>query len=154
MQECGNVANFRHLLAIVRHIENGLSRSAELADAPETLVDKTRITNRQCLIDDKDIGVDVHSGRKSDTRIHAGRVGSHRLLKKLAYIRKHLDIAHARFHLAPAEAHQRPIHHDVFAPGEVRVEPGSEFEQRGNLAVDLQLALGGLQNRADDLQQS
>ena len=63
------------------------------------------------------------------------------------------DVVEARVDLVAAEAEDRGVEIDVLAPGELRVEAGAELEQRGDAAVDLDRARGGLQRAADDLQQ-
>src|SRR5215208_636282 len=76
--------------------------------------------------------------REPETHIHARRVGPHRHVDELFELRERDDLVHLLVHVPALEAMDGAVHVHVLAAGEVRMETGTELEERGNAAADLE----------------
>ena len=106
------------------------------------------------LVDEQDVGVDVHRDREPEPHVHARRVVPHLHVDELLELGER-----RRSRRTPAsisrlrQPEDRRVHEDVLAAGQLGVEAGAELEQRGHPAARADLALGRLQDAGDALQQ-
>ena len=136
----------------MRDHEDGRAVPAELVHAMIALRLEEDVADGQCLIDDEDLRVhrDVECEGKADE--HTGGVALDRLVHEIANVREVEDLLELLVHLFLREAHHRTVHVDVLDAGVVRVEAGTELEERTDDTVDADRALGRCQDAGDDLQ--
>jgi len=137
----------------MRAKKNGLAGVLERHDAVKRLASKRAVANRQRFIDHQNIGLHAGGYGKSQAHEHAAGIRLHRLADKVADVGKSQNAVQPLIDLGPAQPQNGGIHVNVFQPGEVGVEAGSQFQQRCHPAFDLQLAAASLQRAADHLQQ-
>ena len=103
-----------------------LRRQCEKASSPTASASST-----------EDVGIAVRGDREAQAHGHAGGVGLQRRVKEILELGKAHDRVEARRDLAPGEASSRPLILDVLAPGDLRMEPGAQFQQGRQAAADL-----------------
>ena len=114
-----------------------LLRGAELADLGEAFVLEVLVPDREHLVDEKDVRLEVHRDREPEAHVHAARVRLHGGVEEAADVGKLLDRGHGPVHLLPREAEERAIEIRVFAAAEIGVESGTDLEQCGDPTVHL-----------------
>ncbi len=149
----GAAAVVQHLLPNVRDEEHGLSRLPELLDPRVAFPLELLVADREGLVHEEDVRLDVGRDRKRETGRHPGRVGAHRRIDELFDLRPLDDPPHAPLHLAAGEAQQRPLQHDVLAPGQLTVEAEAELEQRRDPADDEDPPCARRHHSGDQLQE-
>jgi hypothetical protein len=125
----------------------------ELLDAFEALALERLVTDGEHLVDEEDVGVDVHRHREPEPDVHARRVVAHLHVDELLELRERHDLVEHTRDVALREAEDRCIHEDVLAPGELGMEARAQLEQRRQPAARDDLAVVGLQDPGDALQQ-
>ncbi len=133
--------------------QQGAALALEPRQEAHALLLEVGITHAQRLIDDEDVRIHVRDHRKRQADIHAAGVGLHRLFDEAADIGKCRDGIEALGHRLAIDAIQRSCQVDVLAARKFRIEAGAELQQRGDPAVDRDLALGRGEGAADHLQQ-
>jgi hypothetical protein len=91
----------------------------------------------------------VRRDREPEAHIHARRVGPHRNVDELFELGERDDLVHLLVHVPALEAMDGAVHVDVLAAGEVRVEAGTELEERGNAAADLEATVRRTEDTRD-----
>src|SRR6185436_9739428 len=74
-------------------------------------------------------------------------------MNERTYLGKPFDFGKQRFGFAMRISHQGGVHKDVFDPGELAVESGSQFKQACNPTVMPDVAMGGLECAGHNLKQ-
>jgi hypothetical protein len=87
------------------------------------------IADREHLVDQQHVGLDLDRDRKAQAHDHAGRVARDRLVEKVAQLGKLEDRRQPPHDLAPAQAEHEPGQHRIVAPGQVRHEAQCERQQ-------------------------
>ena len=134
------MAEARDRPEIVRDEHDRLLRRAELADLCEALVLEVLVANGEHLVDEQHVGVEMHRDAEPKAHVHAARVRLHRGVEEPADVGELLDRRHDPVHLLAREPQERSIQIRVLAPAEVRMEAGTDLEERGHPAVDLERA--------------
>ncbi len=137
----------------MRAEEDGLPPLLELADLVDALLLKVAVADGQGLVDDQDVGVDVHGHAESEAHVHARRVHLHGAVDESAELGELQDGRQALPDLRRAETEDRGVQHGVVAAGELRVEAGPELEDRSDVPARLQRAAGGAGHAAEKLEQ-
>ena len=105
------------------------------------------------LVDEEDVGVDVHGDREPEPHVHARRVVPHLHVDELLELGERHDLVEDARRVLLRQTEDRRVHEDVLAAGELGVEAGAELEQRGQPAPGDDLALVRLQDAGDALEQ-
>ena len=100
------------------------------------------VSDGKHLVDDEDLGIEVGRDGEGQANEHAARVALHRGVDEGADTGELHDLLVAIEDVPAAEAQQRPVEEDVLAPGELGVKAGSDLQQRGRPAVELDASLG------------
>src|SRR2546423_415494 len=116
------LAEARDRAEIMRHEHDRLLRRAELADLCEALVLEVLVADREHLVDEEDVRLEVHRDREAEAHVHAARVRLHGSVKEAADVGELLDRRHGPVHLLARESKQRAIEVRVLAAAEIRVE--------------------------------
>ena len=137
----------------MRAKQNGRAAVLQLHDAVERLARKGAVAYRQRLVDDQDVGLDAGGNGKREAHVHAARIGFDRLLDEGRDARKVDDRVVALVDFGCFQAQHRRVQIDVFTPGELGIETGTQFQQGGHPAPHRHRARGWRQGAAHRLQQ-
>ena len=139
-----------HIVADVKD-----SPSLDLSDLPhffQTLLLEIHVADRQHLVHDHDLAVQMRSDGEGQLDEHAGGIPLHRGVDKVPHLGKFDDVLHFGVDLCFGHAQDRTVHVDILPAGHFPVEPGSHLQHGGNTAVDVNLTLGGRGDAAQQLQ--
>ena len=139
-----------HIVADVKD-----SPSLDLSDLPhffQALLLEVHVANRQHLVHDHDLAVQMRSDGEGQLDEHTGGIPLHRGVDKVPHLGKFDDVLHFGVDLRFGHAEDRTVHVDIFPTGHFSVEPGSHLQHGGNTAVDVNLTLGGRGDAAQQLQ--
>ena len=120
----------------VRDQQDGLAAPLELAELVEALVREPFVADGEHFVDEQHLRVDVNRHREAQPHVHARRVGLHRRVDELAQLGKVDDLVEALLDLALREAEHDAVDEDVLAPGDLRMKPGAELDQRRDAAAN------------------
>src|SRR5262249_11816342 len=109
--------------------------------------------DRQHLVDNKDLRLQVRGHRERQARVHAAGIALDGRVDEAANLGEVDDVVELVGYLAPAHAQDRPVQEDVLAAGQLRVEAGSDLEQAPDPAAQLDLTGRGGGDAAEYLQQ-
>src|SRR5579862_8188747 len=126
--------------AYVLHLSDALSLEVSVADG-------------QDLVNNQDFRVQVRGDGERQPHIHPAAVTLNRRVDKLLDPRESDDGVKTAADLRLAHPQDRAIEEDVFAAGQLGVEPGADFQQAPDAAIQVDLAGRRLGNAAEDLQQ-
>ena len=146
-------AQGRDLARGVRDEEDRLALLLEEADPVDALVLERGVPDGQDLVDDEDVGVDVHGDREPQPDVHARRVVLDGVVDELAQLAELDDLVEQPVGLGLGHAEQGRVEIDVLASGQLAVEARAELEEGGDAAVDLDLAGRRTQDAREDLEQ-
>jgi len=109
--------------------------AAQLVNLAHTALAEIDIAYSKRLVYQQYLGIYVNRNGERKSHEHAARVGFHRLVDELTDLGEPHDVLVFTVHLAPGETDNGSVQVDVVASRELRVEPGTEFEQGGYAAV-------------------
>ncbi len=147
------VADLDHGVERVRHEHDRASFALERPDAVEALGLEGLVSDREHLVDQQDVRVDVHRHREPEPDQHARRVELHLVVDEVLELRERDDVVERGVGLPARQAEERGVEVDVLAPGELGVEPGAELEQRREAAALADRPRGRPQDPRDALQE-
>ena len=98
------------------------------------------VADREDLVEQQHVGLDVRGDREAEAHVHPGRVRAHRQVDELLELRERDDLVHHLAHPRTRQAVDRAVEVDVLAAGEVRMEAGAELEQRRDAPARLDAA--------------
>ena len=125
----------------------------EVEDPVDALALERCVADREDLVEQQDVGVQVRRDREAEPHEHPGRVGANRNVDEVLELRERDDLVEALADVRALQAEDRAVEEDVLAPGEVGMEAGAELEQRADPAADVDAAVGRLDDPGDDPQQ-
>jgi hypothetical protein len=120
----------------VRHQKDGLARRPEFLHPRVALHLEPLVADRQRLVHEQDVRLDVGRDREGEPRRHARRVGPNGRVDELLQLRPLDDSWSPAPHFGAREAEQRALEHDVLASRQLAVESEAELEKRGGPADD------------------
>ena len=133
--------------------ENRPAFLLELLDPLDALALEGFVADRQHLVDQEDVGLDVHGDRETQAYVHARRVVPHLHVDEPLELGERDDLVEDLRGVAFRQSEDRGIHEDVLATRELVVETRAELEQRGHASPRDDLAPGRLQDAGDALEQ-
>ena len=136
----------------MRHQQNRFAAAPELRELVETLVREPFVANRQDLVHQEHVGVDVNCHREPEPHVHAGRVGLHRRVDELFQLGELHDLVEPTLDVALRQAEHDAVDEHVLAAGDFRMKAGAELDERRDAAVDAHDAAGRLRDACDELQ--
>ena len=122
---------------VVRDEHDRAAALLELEDLAEALALELFVADREDLVQQQDVGVDVRRNREPEAHVHPGRVGAHRQVDELLQPGEGDDLVQLLAHVSALEAVDRAVEEDVLPAGHVRMEPGAELEQRPDAPADI-----------------
>ena len=111
------------------------------------------VADRQHLVDDQDLRLQVGGHRERQPHVHAAGVALHRRVEELLDLGERDDLVELPVDLAAAHAQDRAVEVDVLAAGQLGVEAGADLQQAADAAAELDLAGRRLGDPREDLQQ-
>jgi hypothetical protein len=108
---------------------------------------EAEVANRQYLVDEQHLRVQVGGDREPEPRVHAARVALHRRIHEIRDAGEVDDLVEAPADLLPSHAHDRALQEDVLAAGEIRMKAGGQLDQRPHAALHAGRPAGGLRMR-------
>ena len=131
---------------VVRHQDHGLGRREHRDDALAALFPEHLVTCLEHLVQQQDVGIDRGRDGEAEARPHARAVGLEGCVDEGPDVRELDDVGSDAQHGCVGDAQERARQRDVVEARQLLVEAGLEAEQRRDVAVDLDQALG----RRDD----
>ena len=152
-QQDGAVTVTGDLLGGMGDKQDGGAARDQLLEPAEALGLELGVSHGQSLVDDQHVGLDAGRNGKGQPHVHAGRVRLDGPIDELADVGKGFDIGKAPGDFLSVDAQDGAIEIDVLASGELGVEARAQLQQRGHAATNVDLASGGRERAAQDLQQ-
>src|SRR5207249_7906474 len=125
----------------------------DVAHLAEALPLKCNVADREYLVDDQDVGLEVGRHGEREPHIHAARVVLDRRVQEGFDTGKVDYLIELALNLPTPHAENCTVHVDVLAPGEFAVKPGPDLKETAEVAVDDGSTAGGLGQSAKNLQQ-
>src|SRR5262249_10449242 len=147
------VAQVANGLERVRDDDDRLSGGAEVVELLETPSLELGVADRQDLVDQEDVGIDVDRDREPQAHVHARRVVLHRCVTEVLETGEVNDLVEPLVELLLGHTEDRAVQENVLPTGELGMEAGSELEQGRDLAVGLDAPLLGPENMGHALEQ-
>ena len=138
---------------VVGDEEDRAAAGPEAVEVLEALLLEVSITDREHLVDQEDLRLQVHGHREPEAHIHAGRVVLDRGVHEVAEAGELDDRVVVALHLAQPKAEQRAVELDVLAAGVLGLEARAELQERGDPPGDLDLAAVGSEDAGQHLEQ-
>src|SRR4029077_3608094 len=138
------LAETRDRTEVVRHEHDRLLRRTELADLGEALVLEVLVADREHLVDEEDVRLEMHRDREAEAHVHAVRIGLHGRVEEAADVGELLDRGHGPVHVLPREPEEGAVEVGVLSTAEIRVESRADLEERGDASVHVERATRGL----------
>src|ERR1700730_6379782 len=114
--------------------QNGLAPAFELAELIQALVREPFVAHRQHFVYEQHVWIDVYGHRKTESHVHPGGIRFHRRVDELLQLGKLHDLVEAPGHFALGEPEHDAVDEDVFAPGDLGMETGAQFDERRDAA--------------------
>ena len=126
---------------------------AELEHAVDAARLEALVADRQHLVDQQHVRVDVHGDREAEAGEHAARVRLDGVVGEALELGEGDDVVDPLGQIAARDAVDRAAQVDVLDRGVLGVEAGSDLEQRRDAAVDRDAARVGLDDAREQLEQ-
>ena len=152
-QQHGAIAEPLDRLSVVGDEDDRAAPPLELVDLPEALPLELLVTDREYLVQEQHIGLDVRGDREAEAHVHAGGVRAHRQVDEPLQFGEGDDLVHQLADPGPGEPVDRTVQIDVLTSREVLVEPGAELEQRADPPADRDPPRRRLEDPGHQLQQ-
>ena len=112
-----------------------------------------QVADRQHLVDDQDLGLEVGGDGERQPDVHAARVVLHRRVDELLELRKGDDRVELADDLGAEHPEDGAVEEDVLPAGQVGMKAGADFEQARDAAVQLDIAFGRRGDARQNLEQ-
>ena len=123
--------------AVVRDEEHRPAGAAELLHPAQAAPLELGVADREHLVDEQDLGLEVRGDGEREPHVHAARVALHRRVDELLDARELDDLVEARVDLAALHPEDRAVQVDVLAAGQLGVEARADLEQAPDAPADL-----------------
>ena len=138
---------------VVRDEDDRAAPLLELEHLAEALPLERLVADREHLVEQEHVRVEVRRDREAEPHVHPRGVRTHGPVDRLLELGERDDLVEALADLRALEPVDRAVQEDVLATGEVGVEAGAELEQRADPSADGDAALGRLDDPGDQPQQ-
>ena len=138
---------------VVRDEDDRAAALLELEHLAEALPLERLVADREHLVEQQHVRVEVRRDREAEPHVHPRGVRAHGPVDRLLELGEGDDLVEALADLGALQPVDRAVQEDVLAAGEVGVEAGAELEQRADPSADGDAALGRLDDPGDQAQQ-
>ncbi len=118
----------------------------ERHDPVHALALERLVADREDLVEQQDVGVEVHGEREPEAHVHPRRVRAHGQVDEALELGELDDVVERVADLRALHPVDRAAQEDVLPPREVGVEPGAELEQGSDRAADRDPPARGLED--------
>ena len=129
------LADGGHIVADIQHRAAVLI--GDIAHLAKAFLLELHIADRQHLVHDHDLAVEVGGHGKGQLDKHTAGIALDRRVDKFD------DLRQLGIDLGLSHAEDRAVHIDILAAGHFIVEAGADLQHRGHAAANFDLALGG-----------
>ena len=147
------IADLAHEVGRVGDEHDRASFALELADPFEALALEGLVADREHLVDEQQLGLDVHRDRESEPHVHPRRVVLHLRVDELLELGEGDDLVETAFEVVLRHAEERAVEEDVLAAGEILLETRAQLEEGRDPLDPRDRARGGREDARDALQQ-
>ena len=120
---------------------------------PEALLLERGVADREHLVDEQNLGLEMRGDRERESHVHAARVALDRGVEEALDLGERDDLVESALDLGAPHAEDRAVEVDVLAAGELGVKAGADLEQRADTARETARPSVGSVIRDEDLQQ-
>src|SRR5262249_31745031 len=138
---------------VVAHEEDGPALARDSGHLSEALLLEGEVADREDLVDEQDLRLEVRGHRERDSDGHAARVALHGRVEELIDLRERDDLVEPALDLPLLQTEDRAVQIDVLPSRELGMEPDPDLEQRADAAVDIRVAVRRLRDAGENLQQ-
>ena len=121
---------------VVRDEDDRAAALLELEHLAEALPLERLVPDREHLVEQKHVRVEVRRDREAEPHVHPRGVRAHRPVDRLLELGEGDDLVEALADLRALQPVDRAVQEDVLAAGEVGVEACTELEQRADPPAD------------------
>ncbi len=146
------VAESLHEVERVGHQQNRPAAPLELAELVEALVGEPRVADREHLVDQQHVGIDMDGDGKPEPHVHPGRVRLHRRVDEVLQFRELDNLVKPPADVALAEAEHDAVDEDVLAAGNLGVKSGPQLDEGRDSSLHLHGSGRGFRNAGDKLE--
>ena len=125
---------------------------AELLDLLGALALEAGVADRQHLVDEQDLRVDVGRDREPESNRHARRVVLHGCVDEVGETSELDDVVEAALDLLARQTEDRPVQEHVLPATQLGMEAGAQLQQRREAATDRHRALLGKEDPSEALE--
>src|SRR5579884_1248083 len=138
---------------VVAHEDDRAAPLLELEDLAEALALELLVADREHLVEEQHVRLDVRRDREAEAHVHPRRVRPHRHVDEFLEPGEGDDLVELLADRRAAQAVDRALQEDVLAPGHLRVEPRAELEQRADASADGDVTRGRLDDPREQAEQ-
>src|SRR2546429_527346 len=120
----------------MRDEDHGPAGVGKLLHAPEAAALELCVTDRQHLVHQHDLGLEVRSDGEREPHLHSARVPLHRRVDELLDTRELYDVGELARDLATLQAEDRAIQVDVLATGQLGMKAGADLEKTADVSAN------------------
>ena len=124
-----------------------------LAHLAEAFALECRVTDRQHLVHDQDLRLEMGRDGEGQPDVHPTRVALDRRVQEPLDLGELDDLVELAPYLLAAHAEDDAVEEDVLPARQLRMEPGPDLEEAADAAPHLDAPLGRLRDPAEDLQE-
>src|ERR1051325_11541769 len=123
----GKLCDCRHVMA---DKEDGSSLTlGDVIHLSEALLLKFSVPNGEHLIYKKYLRLEMGCDSKRETYVHSGRIPFHRSIYKFLDLGKRYNFIEFLANLSASHTENRSIRKNILAPGQLRMEAGTDFKE-------------------------
>src|SRR5689334_7818107 len=109
--------------------QDGPPAARDLTHLAKTLLLELRVADRQHLVDDQNLGLEMRGNREGQPDVHPAAVALDRRVEKLLGAGKRHDVIELARDLRARHAENRAVQEDVLAARQLGMKARSDFEQ-------------------------
>ena len=140
IEQQGPSADSFHGREVMRNQQNGFAGVSQFFNAFKAPRLECYVTNRENLVQQQNIGVEVSGDGEAQSHEHARRILLHWRIERIANFSEFDNARQLGRDLPVAHSHDRAVEKYVFTPGEIRLKTGADLNQRCKSSNDLDLA--------------
>ena len=146
-------AQLAHAGQVVADEEHRAAFVPEILHAAQAAVAEMQVADRQHLVDDQDLRLEVRRHRKRQPHEHAAGVVLHRRVDELLELGERDDRVELADDLRAEHAEDGAVQEHVFPAGQLGMKAGADFQQARHAAGEIDVALGGRRDPRQHFQQ-
>src|ERR1700674_2835185 len=147
------LAESANLIELVRDEDDGAARAGNVAHLAEAFFLEVDVADGEDFINEKDFGFEMGGDGEGEAHVHAGGVVLDLRVDEFFEFGESDNFVELAFDLALAHAEDGTGEKRVLAAGQLRMEPGADFEKANDAAVDFRPAGGGARDTGEDFQE-